>query len=385
MLKLELPDNGYVNGNYFVSYVETGGKTKSCFRVGDTFEPAFPDSIDIKITNQCSNGCPYCHESSCPDGKWFDMTKTLDILRDLSKRTGNPGIELAIGGGNVLEDIDKTLEFVREVNDLGYRPCVTVSLRDFIHHAEICRDTNYYRNSSFMKLCSIVCGLGISIDRCLTKEEDTLIDEIARRTLLRNVVFHVIIGVMPISELMKMTLRVSERYSKTLPKECDEDIGDSDDFDNEESRELARERRKISDACSFMNNYLVLGFKQFGRAASTTLDPSVIDEWKKYIRRVILGLRKSNRETGKLSLSGCRMTNFLFDNLALEQLDLKTALLSAEYDQIYFGDEFSCSMYIDAVEGTFAPTSRDPNRVSWNDTDILSYFKNGKNIYRREG
>lgn len=67
-----------------------------------------------------------------------------------------------------------------------------------------------------------------------------------------------------------------------------------------------------------------------------------------------------------------------FDNLALEQLDIESSLLPSEWDELYNGDDFSSSMYIDAVEEKFAPTSRSPynERVSWDSVDLIEYFKN---------
>ena len=67
-----------------------------------------------------------------------------------------------------------------------------------------------------------------------------------------------------------------------------------------------------------------------------------------------------------------------FDNLALEQLDLKSAFLKKDWDRFYLGDEFTHSMYLDAVNGEYAPTSRSPKseRVSWDGLDIITYFKN---------
>ena len=54
----------YINGNYFVQSDWTGTKVKRTLRVGEDFNPDFPDSIDLKITNSCSHACPFCHEDS---------------------------------------------------------------------------------------------------------------------------------------------------------------------------------------------------------------------------------------------------------------------------------------------------------------------------------
>ena len=63
-----------------------------------------------------------------------------------------------------------------------------------------------------------------------------------------------------------------------------------------------------------------------------------------------------------------------FDNLAIEQLGIKDLVGDEKWKGIYLGDEGTCSMYIDAVKGEFARTSRSPERVSWNDVKLLDYY-----------
>lgn len=46
-----------------------------------------------------------------------------------------------------------------------------------------------------------------------------------------------------------------------------------------------------------------------------------------------------------------------FDNLAIEQLDVKSLLSEEQWDMFYQGDEGSSNMYVDAVEGKFAQNS----------------------------
>lgn len=49
-----------------------------------------------------------------------------------------------------------------------------------------------------------------------------------------------------------------------------------------------------------------------------------------------------------------------FDNLAIEQLDIKRLLTEDEWDEFYMGDDGSATFYIDAVERTFAKSSTTP-------------------------
>lgn len=50
----------YRNGNYDVLIFEDGTKVRK--NDLDFFEAESPESMDIKITNQCDMGCPMCHE-----------------------------------------------------------------------------------------------------------------------------------------------------------------------------------------------------------------------------------------------------------------------------------------------------------------------------------
>lgn len=83
----------YKNGNCIVRLFEDG--TKERMTIDDEFHPAFPESMDLKITNYCDAMCPMCHENSSTKGAHGDLNAPfLDTL--------HPGMELAIGGGNPL-------------------------------------------------------------------------------------------------------------------------------------------------------------------------------------------------------------------------------------------------------------------------------------------
>ena len=68
----------YQNGNYTVSIdLETGTKIRE--NDLDFFDAAFPESMDIKITNRCNMNCPMCHEDSKCDGL-LTLTIRLGML-----------------------------------------------------------------------------------------------------------------------------------------------------------------------------------------------------------------------------------------------------------------------------------------------------------------
>lgn len=108
--------------------------------------------------------------------------------------------------------------------------------------------------------------------------------------------------------------------------------------------------------------FLVLGYKTFGNGTDYYNDNT------KSITR--------NIQMWKMKIAQYFNTDMIisFDNLAINQLNIKRFLSNTEWDLFYQGDDFTCSMYIDAVEETFAPTSRSSVRASFKDTDLLTYF-----------
>lgn len=60
-----------------------------------------------------------------------------------------------------------------------------------------------------------------------------------------------------------------------------------------------------------------------------------------------------------------------FDNLAVEQLDLKRLVKGEMWNRVYNGEH---SMYIDAAQEFYAQSSRSSNRVNWDQLSIKGYW-----------
>lgn len=173
--------SSYQNGNYTVSIYDDGTKV----REGDVevFKPAFPECIDMKITNYCDLGCPYCHEDSTIKGKHAvldtDIVKFLDSLA--------PYTELAIGGGNPLAhpDLRDLLELCKSRNIICN---LTVNQRHFDLYSSYLLDLTYQK---------LIYGLGISVD----DPTDALLKKIKH---FPNAVIHTIAGITTISDYQRM-------------------------------------------------------------------------------------------------------------------------------------------------------------------------------------
>jgi len=169
----------YQNGNYSVCIYEDGTKIRET--EDDEFLASFPECMDVKITNYCDMGCPYCHENSTTDGLHGD------ILNQKFINTLKPYTELALGGGNPLShpNLEEFLILLRSKRIIAN---ITINQKHFIDNYDWVKS-----------LCDrkLIHGLGVSF----TNANEDFIKKILS---IDNVVLHVINGVVNIDELMKL-------------------------------------------------------------------------------------------------------------------------------------------------------------------------------------
>ena len=106
------------------------------------------------------------------------------------------------------------------------------------------------------------------------------------------------------------------------------------------------------------NKILLLGYKNYGRGIKYLNEKvySNVREWKYWV--------------GTLLKKGI----ICFDNLAIEQLNLKDILTKDIWDKCYMGDDGKFTMYADAVKNTFAASSTSP-RVPRGKLSALTFFQ----------
>lgn len=286
----------YINGNVTVEILEDGTKIR---QYEDLPEIVHPESIDIKISDYCTLGCKFCHESSTPSGKHGDITKLISIIDCLPS-----GVELAIGGGNPL-DHPKLLDLLVYCNKKGLIVNLTVNQG----HLGLYRDLLSYIISE-----DLIKGLGISITSNNFKEVEFI--------KYKHTVFHLIAGINEIEIIDKL--------------------------------------KTISDNPKI----LVLGYKQFGfgiKYYSKEVEDN-IRRWYMYLPKYF----------GECVIS--------FDNLGIEQLNVKRFFTKKGWDTFYMGDDFTYTMYIDAVKQEYAPTSRSSTRTKFDLYTLLEYFQKFKGV-----
>ena len=166
----------YRNGNYNVMLLDDGTKMRCNDK--DSFVADRPESIDLKITNQCDMRCRFCHENSSPDGKHGDIMnlKFIDTMLPYS--------ECAIGGGNPLLHPD-LVPFLDHLKERKIVASMTVN------------QLQLYDNLDFIKDLvdkKLIYGLGVS----LTAASGTIINIVKQ---FPNAVIHVINGIVHKDEL----------------------------------------------------------------------------------------------------------------------------------------------------------------------------------------
>lgn len=195
----------YQNGNYTVSIYSDGTKIRS--NDLDFFEAEFPENIDVKITNYCNKGCPFCHENSTVEGEHGNILNYtfLDSL--------HPYTELAIGGGNPLSH-PQLEEFLIALKERSIIANLTVNQSHFLSSVDYLKRLTQE---------GLIYGLGVSLTNPTSYFKSALWE-------FDNAVVHTIYGITPLKhyeELMyekililgyKYFGRGIEFYSETVEK-----------------------------------------------------------------------------------------------------------------------------------------------------------------------
>jgi hypothetical protein len=170
----------YQNGNCIVTLYKDGTKERSWDGVAS---PDYPESIDLKITDYCDAGCPFCHEKSTKNGIHAGLFRLLQIIHGLPA-----GTEIAIGGGNPL-DYPHLYALLRAIRGAGLVANITARDRHFIKHSDaVCALSD----------ASLVHGVGISVD---SVDVFGFMSQSCR--LPAHVVFHVIAGISSAHSVLK--------------------------------------------------------------------------------------------------------------------------------------------------------------------------------------
>ena len=265
----------YKNGNYTVKILNDGTKIRETN--DDDFIPAFAENCDVKITDRCDGGCPFCYEGCTPNGKHGDILnyKFLDTL--------HPYTELAINGNDLTHP--DLIPFLKKMKEKKIIINMTVNQ---IHFEE------YFDIIDALVFDKLIYGLGVSLRK-------PTVDFVNKIKTFPNAVIHVINGIL-----------------------SDEDY----------------EALKDNDL-----KMLILGYKHLRRG---------VDYYNYFEDSVQKKMTWLHGNLGDM-LNHFKVVSF--DNLAIEQLDVKRLLSDEQWDEFYMGDDGGFTFYIDMVDGTFGKNS----------------------------
>lgn len=162
----------YRNGNYFVEIWDDGTKIRIQPDDNADFIPAFAENCDVKITDKCDGGCPFCYEGCTAEGKHGELLN-LPLWDSL-----HPFTELAINGNDLSHpQLEEFLQLMKEKQIIVN---MTVNQKHFQrHYCKLCRLSDN----------GLIHGIGIS----LIKTDPYFIDMVGKA--FPNAVIHTIAGI----------------------------------------------------------------------------------------------------------------------------------------------------------------------------------------------
>ena len=283
----------YKNGNYSVTIFNDGTKIRQTTE--DEFIPLFAENCDIKITDKCSQNCPFCYEGCTKTGKHGKLFeyRFIDSL--------HPYTELALNGNDLDHpDLIKFLEFLKKKKVFAN---ITVNQTQFINNFDLLKKLSNDK---------LVYGIGVS----LQKANNTLITKMSE---IPNTVLHTINGILTENDI----------------------------------NELANHDLKI----------LILGYKELQRGInykSNHIDS--INANKQYLYDNLQDI-----------LTKFKVVSF--DNLAIEQLNVKRVVSKEDWEEFYMGDDGNFTFYIDMVKGEFSKNSIAKDRYQIGNKTIDEMFQ----------
>jgi len=156
------------NGNYYVAYGHTNeyedentgevypkykNSTNGRLRFSTTPDapiPEYPELIDLRITNRCNNGCPFCFMDSKATEPDADAGFIVRLMNDIN----DTRVEFSIGGGNILlhPELERILS---SINNKGHIVNVTINAKNITDVIDNPKMYEIFKN--------YVDGIGVSI------------------------------------------------------------------------------------------------------------------------------------------------------------------------------------------------------------------------------
>ena len=283
----------YRNGNYDVMIFDDGTKIRET--EANDFVPEFSENCDVKLTDKCDQGCPFCYEGCTPEGKHADIDLKSPLFSSL-----HPYTELALNGNDM--DHPQLEELLQTLKDKKVITNITLNQRQF--------EKNHKYVAELQK-SGLVHGIGIS----LVNADDKFIELVKG---CDNAVIHTICGILSESDISK----------------------------------LKNNGLKI----------LILGYKNLKRGIAYRMNNSeAVTDNMAYLYKVLDKMPEWFKVVS-------------FDNLAIEQLDVKRIMTDEQWDEFYMGDDGKYTFYIDLVKKEYAMNSLSGNRFPTGNKTVDEMF-----------
>ena len=281
-------------------------------RIMETEEDEFDLEYPVNVDIKLTNKCLVGGCSYCHENSTPNGEQAdFDVVLAVLK-SFKRGTEIALGGGQLTSiRFIEFYDFLKGVKELGLVPNAT------FHYKEI---IDYYRDIKKLQMNNLLYGIGISIPEDLTENDYKELAECCEG--INNIVFHVIAGL-----TSSKTLNLLIKY-----------------FDNPK--------------------LLILGYKTKPNSRGEILYFSKHSDIDKKIKGMSNSINDIMNAFSVVS----------FDDLALEQLDMKNKVSANDWDKYYQGNDYSTGMYIDFVSQEFARNSTSMNRRPLM-TDVKVMFK----------
>lgn len=175
----------YKNGNYQVTILQDGTKIRRTDE--DEFIPEFPENADVKITDKCSQTCPFCYEGCTKDGEHGVLINEEGMLALPWMNSLQPYTELAINGNDL--DHPDLLEFLTIMKTKHVLVNITVNQNQFMKNV---KRIKWFADDK------LVYGIGISLNNV---NQEGFFDEVKK---FPNAVIHTIAGILDENSIQKL-------------------------------------------------------------------------------------------------------------------------------------------------------------------------------------
>lgn len=247
----------YKNGNYQVLLNLKNG-TKIRYNDEDEIIPNRPESIDVKITNQCLHNCVFCHENSNQFGKVASLEAMKNFAKSLPVYT-----EIAVGGGDLMLSPVHTEVFLKMLKEVKAIPSITIRQSDFIKHVSLIQE---------WKKNNLIYGIGISYDDYRNEELFFLLENFP------TAVIHVIAGIL--TEHDYKTLRGHNLKMLILGYKIK---GRGSDFWKQEADQISANIKDLAEHFDdFKNDFDTVAFDNLALKQLDVKNKMAQDNWEKY-------------------------------------------------------------------------------------------------------